>query len=141
MIKFYRARSLLYRRQILQENIRWEALDKIRQYYIPLHLSDRKMSATFRQQFCRPHARCGRAGRRRGPVRRGVSRDGRAHLRGDAAVRRPAPDGRPVLVPPEGFGAYVFQAENFTKCAVHFLQSIEPKHPLARSDILHCLIN
>ena len=29
MIKFYRARSFLYRRQILQENIRWKALDEI----------------------------------------------------------------------------------------------------------------
>ena len=29
MIKLYRARSPLYRRQILQENIRWKALDEI----------------------------------------------------------------------------------------------------------------
>ena len=29
MIKLYRARSLLYRRQNLQENIRWNALDEI----------------------------------------------------------------------------------------------------------------
>ena len=29
MIKLYKARSLLYRRQILQENIRWKALDEI----------------------------------------------------------------------------------------------------------------
>ena len=29
MIKLYEARSLLYRRQILQENIRWKALDEI----------------------------------------------------------------------------------------------------------------
>ena len=29
MIKLYRARSILYRRQILQENIRWKALDEI----------------------------------------------------------------------------------------------------------------
>ena len=29
MIKLYKARSLLYRRQILQENIRWKALDDL----------------------------------------------------------------------------------------------------------------
>ena len=29
MIKLYRARSLLYRRQILQENMRWKALAEI----------------------------------------------------------------------------------------------------------------
>ena len=29
MIKLYKARSLLYRRQILQENIRWKAPDDI----------------------------------------------------------------------------------------------------------------
>ena len=29
MSKLYRARSLLYRRQILQQNIRWKALDEI----------------------------------------------------------------------------------------------------------------
>ena len=29
MIKLYKARSLMYRRQILQENIRWKALDEI----------------------------------------------------------------------------------------------------------------
>ena len=40
MIKFYRARSLLYRRQILQENIRWKALDEIYKIYMLLHRSD-----------------------------------------------------------------------------------------------------
>ena len=34
MIKFYRARSLLYRRQILQENIRWKALEEIYTMYM-----------------------------------------------------------------------------------------------------------
>ena len=34
MSKLYRARSLLYRRQILQENIRWKALDEIYKIYI-----------------------------------------------------------------------------------------------------------
>ena len=33
MIKLYKARSLLYRRQILQENIRWKALDEIYKIY------------------------------------------------------------------------------------------------------------
>ena len=33
MIKVYKARSLLYRRQILQENIRWKALDEIYKIY------------------------------------------------------------------------------------------------------------
>ena len=45
MIKLYTARSLLYRRQILQENIRWKALDEIYKIYILLHRSDLKMSA------------------------------------------------------------------------------------------------
>ena len=34
MSKLYKARSLLYRRQILQENIRWIALDEIYKIYI-----------------------------------------------------------------------------------------------------------
>ena len=33
MSKFYRARALLYRRQILQQNIRWKALDEIYKIY------------------------------------------------------------------------------------------------------------
>ena len=37
MIKLYRACSLLYRRQILQENIRWKALDEIYKIYMLLH--------------------------------------------------------------------------------------------------------
>ena len=51
MIKLYRARSLLYRRQILQENIRWKAIDKIYKVYMLLHRSDLNISAKFRQTF------------------------------------------------------------------------------------------
>ena len=40
MIKLYKARSLLYRRHILQENIRWKALDEIYKIYMLLHRSD-----------------------------------------------------------------------------------------------------
>ena len=40
MSKLYRARSLLYRRQILQVNIRWKALDEIYMIYMLLHRSD-----------------------------------------------------------------------------------------------------
>ena len=43
MIKLYKARSLLYRRQILQENIRWKALDEIYKIYMLLHRSDLKI--------------------------------------------------------------------------------------------------
>ena len=49
MSKLYRARSLLYRRQILQENIRWKALDEICKIYMLLHRSDLNMSDIFRQ--------------------------------------------------------------------------------------------
>ena len=51
MIKLYRARSLLYRRQILQENIRWKALDEIYKIYMPLHRSDLNISEKNRQRF------------------------------------------------------------------------------------------
>ena len=44
MIKLYKARSLLYRRQILQENIRWKALDEIHKIYMLLHRSDNHIS-------------------------------------------------------------------------------------------------
>ena len=44
MIKLYRARSLLYRRQILQENIRWKALDEIYKIYMLFHRSDLNIS-------------------------------------------------------------------------------------------------
>ena len=53
MIKFYRARSLLYRRQILQENIRWKALDEIYKIYMLLHRSGLNISEKFRQTFSR----------------------------------------------------------------------------------------
>ena len=51
MIKLYKARSLLYRRQLLQENIRWKALDEIYKIYMLLHRSDLNISETFRQTF------------------------------------------------------------------------------------------
>ena len=51
MIKLYKARSLLYRRQILQENIRWTALDEIYKIYMLLHRSDLNISENFRQNF------------------------------------------------------------------------------------------
>ena len=51
MSKLYRARSLLYRRQILQENTRWKALDEIYKIYMPLHRSDLNISANFHQKF------------------------------------------------------------------------------------------
>ena len=51
MSKLYRARSLLYRRQILQENIRWKALDEIYKIYMLLHRSDFNISEQFRQTF------------------------------------------------------------------------------------------
>ena len=51
MSKLYKARSLLYRRQILQENIRWKALDEIYKIYMFLHRSDLNISAKFRQFF------------------------------------------------------------------------------------------
>ena len=51
MIKLYKARSVLYRRQILQENIRWKALDEIYKIYMLLHRSDLNISEIFRQKF------------------------------------------------------------------------------------------
>ena len=51
MIKLYKAGSLLYRRQILQENIRWKALDEIYKIYMLLHRSDLNISEKFRQTF------------------------------------------------------------------------------------------
>ena len=53
MSKLYRSRSLLYRRQILQENIRWKALDEIYKIYMLLHRSDLNISEKNRQTF--PH--------------------------------------------------------------------------------------
>ena len=51
MIKLYRARFLLYRRQILQENMRWKALAEIYKIYMLLHRSDLNISEIFRQIF------------------------------------------------------------------------------------------
>ena len=51
MSKLYRARSLLYRRQFLQVNIRWKALDEIYKIYMLLHRSDLNVSEFFRQFF------------------------------------------------------------------------------------------
>ena len=51
MSKLYRARSLLYRRQILQQNMRWKALDEIYKIYMLLHRSDLNISENFRQTF------------------------------------------------------------------------------------------
>ena len=51
MSKLYRARSLVYRRQILQENIRWKALEEIYNIYMLLHRSDLNISENFRQTF------------------------------------------------------------------------------------------
>ena len=53
MIKLYRARSLLYRRQVLQENIRWKALDEIYKIYMLLHRSDLNISAKLYRTFSR----------------------------------------------------------------------------------------
>ena len=50
MSKLYRARSLLHRRQILQVNTRWKALDEIYKIYM-LHRSDVNISENFRQFF------------------------------------------------------------------------------------------
>ena len=51
MIKLYKARSLLYRRQILQQIIRRKALDEIYKIYMLLHRSDINISENFRQTF------------------------------------------------------------------------------------------
>ena len=51
MSKLYRARSLLYRRQILQENIRWKALDEIYKIDMLLHRLDLNISEKSRQTF------------------------------------------------------------------------------------------
>ena len=51
MIKLYGARSLLYRSQILQENIRWKALDEIYKIYMLLHRSDLNILANFVKLF------------------------------------------------------------------------------------------
>ena len=53
MSKLYRALSLLYRRQILQENIRWKALDEIYKIYMLLRRSDLNISENVRQYVWR----------------------------------------------------------------------------------------
>ena len=52
MIKLYKARSLQYRRQILQVNIRWKVLDEIYKIYMLLHRSDLNISVKIRHFFC-----------------------------------------------------------------------------------------
>ena len=47
--KLYRARSLLYQRQIFQVNFRWKALDEIYKIYMLLHRSDLNISEKNRQ--------------------------------------------------------------------------------------------
>ena len=51
MIKLYKPRSLQYRRQILQETIRWKGLDDIYKIYVLLHRSDLNISEHFRETF------------------------------------------------------------------------------------------
>ena len=51
MSKLHRARSLLYRRQILQVNMRWKALAEIYKIYMLLHRTDLNISENFRQNF------------------------------------------------------------------------------------------
>ena len=51
MIKLSRVCSLLYRRQILQENIRWKALDEIYKIHMLLHRSGLNMSGNFSSNF------------------------------------------------------------------------------------------
>ena len=51
MSKLYRARSLLYRRQILQVNIRWKVRNEIYKIHMLLHRSDLNISENFRQTF------------------------------------------------------------------------------------------
>ena len=51
MSKLYRARSLPHRRQILQETIRWKALDEIYKIYMLLRRSDLNISENVRQIF------------------------------------------------------------------------------------------
>ena len=51
MIKLYGARSLLYRLQILQENIRWNPLGEIYKIYMLLHRSGFNISEKIRQTY------------------------------------------------------------------------------------------
>ena len=49
--KLWEARSRLYRNESLQVNSRWKALDEIYKIHKPLHRSELKNSAKFRQTF------------------------------------------------------------------------------------------
>ena len=51
--KLREARSWLYRRQLLQVNIRWKALDEIYKICMLLHRSDLNISANFHRIFWR----------------------------------------------------------------------------------------
>ena len=51
MIKLYKARSLLHRRQILQQNMRWKALDEVYKIYMLLRRSGLNNSENVRQTF------------------------------------------------------------------------------------------
>ena len=53
MMKLYKVRSLLYRRQISQEKIRCKALDEIYKINLLLHRSDLNISEKNRQTFSR----------------------------------------------------------------------------------------
>jgi len=50
----------VYRRQILQVNIRWKALDEIYKIYMLLHRSDLNISENFRQTFSHFSAKFGK---------------------------------------------------------------------------------
>ena len=57
--KLREARSWLYRRQLLQVNIRWKALDEIYKICMHLHRSDLNISAKIRQSCWRfQHWKC-----------------------------------------------------------------------------------
>ena len=51
--KLWRARSRLYRRQILQVSTRWKAIAEIYKFCMLLHRPDLNISAKFRQAFWR----------------------------------------------------------------------------------------
>ena len=54
--KLWEARSRLYRRRVLQVNIRWKALDETYKIYILLHRSDLKISANYSLLFIIIHS-------------------------------------------------------------------------------------
>ena len=49
----FRARSRLYRRQILQVNTRWKALDEIYKIYTLSHLSNHKITKLLHEIVCK----------------------------------------------------------------------------------------